>query len=392
MWVRDVRLTDFRSYPDVQFQLTPGITTFIGANGQGKTNLVEAIGYVATLSSHRVASDGPMVRRDCERAYVCVEVMVDERPSLIEIEINPGRANRARLNRSPVRRPREVLGILRTVVFAPEDLSLVKGDPSDRRRFLDDLLTQRTPRMQGVRADYERILKQRNALLKSASVARRASPDDVARTLEVWDEQLAAMGSEIAAARVALLHDIRPHLAESYAWIAGGLDAVSATELQIGYVSGVGGPETARETPGSGSTVIDSTDREEWRQALLDAIARRRRDELDRGITLVGPHRDDMSITLGDGPAKGYASHGESWSIALALRLASLDVLTDGGDSPVLILDDVFAELDTARRRRLAERIAGTGQVLITAAVVDDVPGELVGRRIRVTRGAIDDE
>ncbi len=385
MWVQDVRLTDFRSYENAGLTLTPGVTTFIGANGQGKTNLVEAIGYAATLGSHRVATDAPLVRSGCDRAIVSVEIVTDDRPTLIEIEINPGRANRARLNRSPARRPRDVLGILRTVIFAPEDLSLVKGDPGDRRRFLDDLLVQRTPRLQGVKADYDRILKQRNALLKSAAVARRSNAEDVARTLEVWDEQLATVGGELVAARIALLIDLGPHVADAYAWIAGGPDAVSWTDVQVTYA-----PSSA--VAAIGGDGLSSTDREVWRELLLAGIAARRREEMDRGLTLVGPQRDDVLITLGDGPAKGYASHGESWSIALALRLASLAVLTDDGDPPMLVLDDVFAELDSARRLRLAERVAATPQVLITAAVVDDVPVELVGRRVRVTRGELHDD
>lgn len=379
MWVAALRLTDFRSYAAAEVELDEGVTTFVGQNGQGKTNLVEAVAYVSVLGSHRVASDAPLVRAGAERAVIGVDVQRDDRRMLVELEINPGRANRARVNRSPVTRARDVLGILRTVVFAPEDLALVKGDPSDRRRFLDELLVQRTPRLQGVRSDYERILKQRNALLKSASTARRADPVEVARTLEVWDDQLATTGGELVAARIALLDDLRPHLEEAYQLIAGGVDAVSAADAGVAYSASVG-PE-----------VPLVPDREEWRAQLLAAIERRRRDELDRGVTLVGPHRDDVAITLGGLPAKGFASHGESWSLALGLRLASLDVLRADGEEPVLILDDVFAELDAPRRRRLGQRVADGQQVLLTAAVAEDVPAELAGRRLTVTRGQVSD-
>ena len=380
MWVKALRLSDFRSYEQVEVDLTPGVTTFLGPNGQGKTNLVEAIAYASLLGSHRVATDAPLVRQGAERAVVGVEVANAERSFLIEIEINPGKANRARINRSAASRPRDVLGLLRTVVFAPEDLALVKGEPTERRRFVDELLVQRTPRMQGVKADYDRILKQRNALLKSAAAARRSSPQEVVRTLEVWDEQLVETGAELVAARIGLLDDLRPHLAAAYDLIAGGELADSAADVGLTYQSSVG------------PHVEVTTDREVWRRQLLEGIERRRKEELDRGVTLVGPQRDDLLFALGTMPAKGFASHGESWSIALALRLAGLDVLRSDGDDPVLILDDVFAELDSARRRRLTDAVVGTSQVLITAAVADDVPPELIGRRLRVSRGAVTDD
>lgn len=378
MWVAGLRLTDFRSYASADVTFEPGVTTLVGQNGQGKTNLVEAIAYASTLGSHRVATDAPLVRDGADRAIIAVDVARDDRRLLIELEVNPGRANRARLNRSPVPRAREVIGLLRTVVFAPEDLALVKGDPGDRRRFLDDLLIQRSPRLQGVKSDYERVLKQRNALLKSAAVARRGSPAEVVRTLEVWDEQLADLGGELIAARVAILDDLRPFLTDAYALIAGGVDAVSSADVDARYVSSVADARV-------------STDRDEWKQALLTGIAQRRREEMDRGVTLVGPHRDDLLFTLGGLPAKGYASHGESWSVALGLKLASFEVLREDGDDPVLILDDVFAELDAQRRRRLSDRVVTSTQVLLTAAVAEDVPAELAGRRLTVTRGQVSD-
>lgn len=382
MWVSALRLTDFRSYETVDIQLTTGTTTFVGANGQGKTNLVEALAYPSVLGSHRVSADAPLVRAGAERAILAVVVERDDRSVLVEMEINPGRANRARINRAAATRARDVLGILTTVVFAPEDLALVKGDPSDRRRFLDELMIQRSPRMQGVRQDYERVLKQRNALLKSAQANRRASQDDITRTLEVWDEQLADIGAQILVGRLAVLAGLRQPLQDSYSVIAGGADAVSSPDLSLGYLTKINGDDASLD-------VMIERPHDEWRRGILDTIDDRRREERDRGITLVGPHRDDVALTLGGLPAKGYASHGESWSIALALRLGSYRMLTDSGDEPVLILDDVFAELDASRRSRLAEQVSGCTQVLITAAVDADVPLDLVGAIFDVTRGQV---
>jgi DNA replication and repair protein RecF len=371
--VSALSLTDFRCYTQVDLALRPGVSTLVGSNGQGKTNLVEAIGYLATLGSHRVATDAPLVRHGAERAVVRAQVVREERTALIELEITPGRANRARVNRSPVPRPREILGLLRTVLFAPEDLALVKGDPSERRRFLDDLVVARAPRMAGVRADYDRVLKQRNALLKSGSAARRGGSGsaEVLRTLEVWDAQLATLGSELLAARVALVAALDPLVSAAYDDVSGG-----------------SGPTALEYSSSLGSGL--APDRDALAEAMLSAVAERRREELDRGVSLVGPHRDDLVLRLGPAPAKGYASHGECWSYALALRLASYDLLradTSPGGEPVLVLDDVFAELDTARRERLADRVAGAEQVLVTAAVAADVPSALRGDRITVSAG-----
>lgn len=370
MWVEHLGLTDFRSYANVDVTLTTGVTTLLGSNGQGKTNLVEALGYLATLGSHRVASDAPLVRVGAEQAVVRARIVNDDRPITLELEINPGRANRARINRSPAGRPRDVLGYVRTVLFAPEDLALVKGDPSDRRRFLDDLLVQRSPRFAAVRADYDRTLKQRNALLKSAGAARRSNPQNMLRTLEVWDEQLVDFGAQLVAARCALLADLTGRAVDAYEVVAGSAsDAIGLT-----YVSAIGD---------------GGTDRQAWADLLREGIERRRNDELDRGITLVGPQRDDLALSLGPVPAKGYASHGESWSIALALKLAAFDVLRADGVDPVLVLDDVFAELDTGRRERLAEQVQQATQVFITAAVAADVPQGLAGTLLAVDNGAV---
>ena len=384
MHLRHLSLRDFRSYTEVELGLDPGVTAFVGPNGQGKTNLVEAVGYLATLGSHRVAQDAPLVRLGAERAVVRGQVVRADRSLLVEVEITPGRANRARVNRAPVPRPREVLGILRSVLFAPEDLALVKGDPAERRRFLDELLALRTPRYAGVRADYDRVLRQRNALLKSAGAARRgrAAPEDLA-TLDVWDSHLAAAGAELLAGRLELVAGLRPLVAAAYASVAESGGGTVTGPAELAYRSSV---DTADVSAEGGSP----PDRAGLAERMLQSLSDVRRQELDRGISLVGPHRDELVLTLGPLPAKGYASHGESWSFALALRLAAYDLLrgeTDGsleGGEPVLVLDDVFAELDDQRRARLATLVAGAEQVLVTAAVPGDVPGELRGARVDV--------
>jgi DNA replication and repair protein RecF len=374
MRLTHLSLRDFRSYTEVELPLDPGVTALVGPNGQGKTNLVEAVGYLATLSSHRVAADAPLVRLNAERAVVRGNVTRGTRAMLVEVEISPGKANRARVNRSPVPRPRDVLGILRTVLFAPEDLAMVKGDPSERRRFLDDLLVVRTPRLAGVRADYDRVLRQRNALLKSAGASIRAGKGDL-RTLEVWDSNLATTGAELLAARIELVDALRPLVDKAY-------DAVADS----------GGPAALDYRCSLGDGVPLVADRDMLCGALLNAISELRKNELERGVSLVGPHRDDLLLKLGPMPAKGYASHGESWSFALALRLAAYDLLssdTDDDGEPVLILDDVFAELDSQRRERLAGLVAGAEQVLVTAAVPDDVPEALAGARVDVMGGEV---
>ncbi len=370
MYVSRLGLTDFRSYPEALVDLDPGPSTLVGPNGQGKTNLVEAVGYVATLGSHRVASDAPLVRSGAERAVVRCAVQRDGRATLVEIEIAPGKANRARINRAPVPRAREVLGALRTVLFAPEDLALVKGDPHDRRAFLDALLVLRAPRYHAVKADYDRVLKQRNALLKTSAYAARGGGDF--RTLDVWDEHLATHGAELLAGRLEAVEALRPLVDKAYDVLSGG-----------------GGPTGLDYRSSLGPEAPMVADRELLAAALLAEVSRMRPQEIDRGISLVGPHRDELVLSIGDLPARGYASHGESWSLALALRIASHDLLTADGGEPVLVLDDVFAELDVERRDRLAALVAPREQVLITAAVLGDVPEALQGARYDVAAGQV---
>lgn len=373
MYVRRLELADFRSYERMAVDLEPGGNVLVGPNGVGKTNLVEALGYVATLTSHRVATDAPLVRTGAESAVIRCAVVHDGRELLVELEIRPGRANRARLGRSPVRRPRDVLGALRLVLFAPEDLELVRGDPAQRRSYLDNLLVTRLPRYAGVRADYERVVKQRNALLRTAYLARRAGgvrTGDLS-TLDVWDAHLARHGAELLAGRLELVAALAPHVAKAYEAVAGGRVAAG-----VAYRPSIDLPASA-------------PDRTALEAALIDALAAARPAELERGVTLVGPHRDDLTLSLGPLPAKGYASHGESWSLALALRLAAYELLRAEGIEPVLVLDDVFAELDVRRRERLAELVTNASQVLVTCAVPDDVPAALRGARFEIGEGEV---
>jgi DNA replication and repair protein RecF len=381
VYVDHLQLTDFRSYESVDLPLEAGVTTFVGANGQGKTNLVEAIEYLSTMSSHRVASEVPLVRTGAIRAVVRAKVVAgldDSRQLTLELEINPGKANRAKLNRSPLRQAREIVGVLRTVVFSPVDIAIVKGDPSERRRFLDDLIVARWPRLAGVRADYERVLKQRNTLLKSLSGRLRGGPPsaDAEATLEVWDTHLARTGGELLEARLVTLADLAPHVSKAYADIAPtNNDAAAEYRASVDL-------DATRDAD-------QPTARANLSAALAAGMAERRAEEIQRGVSLVGPHRDDVVLSLGLLPAKGYASHGESWSFALALRLGAFHLLRADGVEPVLMLDDVFAELDSVRRERLASGVRVAEQVFVTAAVGADVPELLAGRRFRVAGGEV---
>lgn len=397
MYLHELHLTDFRSYSQALLELRPGVSTLLGSNGQGKTNLIEAVGYLATLGSHRVSQDALLVRHGGSSAFLRATVVRQERESRVELELIPGRANRARLNGSPISRPRELLGTVRTVLFAPEDLAMVKGDPAERRAFLDGLLVLRQPRWAGVISDYGKILRQRTALLKSITVGRRPGrrratapygesrsgtpgpQDGLDEQLEVWDQHLSLVGAQLTYARIRLLRDLAPLLAAAY----GDVSAAEA-RVQASYRASVDDPLAGEIAAGAVPTP------EELQATILATIDRRRAEELDRGVCLVGPHRDELAFHLGALPARGYASHGESWSFALGLRLASYQLLRrDLADDPILILDDVFAELDTGRRRRLASLIADCEQVVITAAVPEDVPSQLAGDRFTIANGTV---
>ncbi|MCW2865965.1 MAG: replication and repair protein RecF [Marmoricola sp.] len=437
MYVAHLTLHDFRSYASLEVELEPGVTSFVGRNGQGKTNVVEAIDYLSRLASHRVSGDLPLVRKGAERAVVRAAVVRDERRAVLEVEINPGRSNRARVNRGQLPRARDLLGLVRTVVFAPDDLALVKGDPTERRRFLDDLLVLHAgARYAGTRADYDRVLKQRNSLLKTGR--SRGTSAGVLETLGVWDERLARLGSEIMVARAGIATELDPLLGKAYEAVARGAtrddahvvyrpsfdpfdpgldtgpgvparppDGFPLVEQRapasvskpgapadvdpagVGLDDGPGGPARPTGVDLGDPATAGRWDLEAVERAFLAEIERRRSDELDRGVSLVGPHRDELVCTLGEFPVKGYASHGEGWSFALAMRLSSYELLRAGGDDPILVLDDVFAELDTGRRAQLAGLVAGAEQVLVTAAVAEDVPEGLRGRRFEVSGGEV---
>lgn len=371
MHVTALELVDFRSYEHAQLELGRGVNVLIGRNGHGKTNVVEALAYLATSGSHRVASDQPLIRHGAQQALVRAAVERDGRQLLLEVEVVPGKGNRARVNKSPLPRARDLVGVLRTVLFAPEDLIVVRGDPDGRRGFLDDLLVLRTPRLVGVKADYDRVLKQRNALLKSVA-ATRGNFDT--STLQVWDDRLVELGSELLEARLQLVRDLQEPVGRAYRDLAP-----DSGEAGLDY----------RASWSEGSPLGLLVARESIAAALRQALADVARDERQRGVTLVGPQRDDLLLLLGEHPAKGYASHGESWSMVLALRLASFELLRGDGDDPVLLLDDVFAELDAMRRDRLAEMVRDAEQVVVTAAVADDIPQALSGRRFTVEPGQV---
>lgn len=364
MYLRSLHLGDFRSWASLDLELTPGVTVFAGPNGNGKTNIVEAVGYLAHLSSHRVSGDAALVREGCDSARVSATAVNHGRELTAHLVINTRGANKAAVNRTSLRNQRGLAGIVRTTMFAPEDLALVRGEPEQRRHFLDQVVAARYPRLAGVRADYDKVLRQRNALLKSAS-----SPVAVADTLDVWDAQLAHLGGEIMSARVQVVHDLAPHVEESYARLAPG-----SRPALISYTSTVDAELADVGVDPAGTYLVDPDVAE---AVLLSRLAQRRNAEVERGITLTGPHRDDLQLILGTQPAKGFASHGESWSFALTLRLASHRMQRADGTEPLVILDDVFAELDRARRRALVDLAGEAEQVLITAAVDEDIPADL---------------
>ena len=362
MFVSYLSLLDFRSYKNLELELNRGPHIFLGDNGEGKTNIAEALMFLALLSSHRVSTTAPLIRLGAEKAYLRAKIEDENQTSTIELEINNGRANRAKLNHNPVRSQREVAGIVKAICFSPEDLDLVRGDPQERRQFLDHLIVQHSPRMSAVIADFERALKQRNSLLKARA------PQG---SLEPWDEHLANFGSQVLAARIAMVESLLPLFASSYKTIS---QKKSAT---IAYKTSLEGA---------------STNIENNQKLIANKIKEVHHQERERGVTLVGPHRDDLLLNLGEQPVKGYASHGESWSVALSLRLASYERLLTQGAKPILILDDVFSELDEERRIRLTEVASSAEQTIITVAVANDLPPELQGSRYRVAAGKVSQE
>lgn len=397
MYISDLALADFRNYRREVARFRPGVTILVGENGQGKTNLVEAIAYLATLTSHRVSSDNALIRQGATAGVVQARVMRGESPTTVDVEIYAGRANRARLNRGNVR-PIEILGTIRAVLFAPEDLSLVRGEPAVRRAFLDDLMVQLRPRLAAVKSEYERVIRQRAALLKTAGAARRRGKSVDHAAIDVWDEQLAGLAAQIVAARAELVARLRPYVTEMYNIVSGNRGHARLDYAANAWRGTFTLPDAAALLNDYDASCHAVTAQEdalrdvETAQALLRSQLDERRDqEIERGVNLVGPHRDDLRLSLGTLPAKGYASHGESWSYALALRLACWKLLSEDGE-PILLLDDVFAELDARRRERLAELVAQADQVIVTAAVGDDLPETLRGDRLHIAAGSITEE
>jgi DNA replication and repair protein RecF len=359
MRINKLALTNFRSYPSLELELQPGVTTFIGDNGSGKTNIAESLIYLAFLSSHRVANNAPLISLGAQQAIIRTEIERDDRTLNIDLEINASKANRARINGNPTRSQREILGACQIVYFSPEDLDLVRGEPGGRRDFLDRLLITRTPRMAGVIADYERVVKQRNALLKTRSSASALLP---------WNEQLIKFGAQLTADRIALVEALNPWVAKNYA----NLNEVKPASISYKCSSeGV------------------SNNFENNVEVLTKRLEEVAYQEIERGVSLIGPHRDDLHLQIGDFPAKGYASHGESWSMAISLRIGSFNLLKSEGSEPILILDDVFAELDTSRRKQLMSATQIAEQTIITAAVESDLPAELLTQKFYVTPGTV---
>lgn len=386
MRVVHLSLADFRNYREAELPLQAGPNLLLGRNGQGKTNLIEAMGYFATLRSHRVTGDVALIRAGADSGIARMRVEALGREALLELQLNRDRANRAQVNRNGVK-PRELTRWFSSVLFAPEDLSIVRGDPAGRRRFLDDALVSRMPSFAGVLSDYERVVRQRTSLLKSA----RGAGSAVEATLPVWDDQLIELGAQIMVARRELVSDLGRPLRSGYASLVKQ-DHSPTLGIAESMRSALTRKRVSRET-GSASEVSDVS-----RETIGDvatsfraALQEMRDQELERALTLVGPHRDDLLLGLNGLPVKGYASHGESWSFALSLKLALATLLREEspvGD-PVIILDDVFAELDTRRRESLMAAVGDFEQVIVTAAVEDDVPGNVVWHRVWVESGRL---
>ena len=369
MRLERLEVVDFRNHDRASVELPAGVSALVGPNGVGKTNLLEAVGYLATLGSHRVGQDAALIRAGSSSAVIRAAVQRAGRRLLVDVELRPGSGVRGRVNGAPVPRARDLLGVVRATVFAPEDLGLVRGDPEERRRFLDTLATQRLPRYHGSRQDYDRVLRQRNTLLRSAGGRLPAS---ALATLEVWDEKLASAGAEIWSERLRLVAALTPRVELAYQRLAGRDD-----EVDVAYVSSVAG--TAGLDPDPVKLV----------KALRERLVADRAREVERGVTLSGPHRDDLALALRGLPARTHASHGEAWSLALALRLGSHQLLAEEGEEPVLLMDDVFAELDRQRRDRVAEAALAAEQTIVTAAVPEELPPELNASVFHVEPGSV---
>ena len=359
MLITNLNLANYRSYTTLDLQLESGVSIFVGKNGEGKTNIAESILYLTFLNSHRASGNIPLIKLGNQSAYIRAKIKYPEREILVELEINGEKANRAKVNQNPVRSQKEIFGIVQTIYFSPEDLDIVRGDPSERRRFIDQLLTLRSPRIAGVISDYERAVKQRNSLLKT-----RASTD----ALSPWDKQVAELGGELITLRMLALDELKPIFNQVYK------DISDTKPAEIVYKSSIENP---------------SLNQDENSEKIMERLINNRGAELDRGLTLTGPHRDDLLLILGDHLVKGYASHGESWSIALSLKLATYNLLKSDGLSPILILDDVFSELDEERRERLAKIAKGADQTIITVAVENDLPKSITGTKFLVRAGMV---
>lgn len=395
MYLQNLQLRDFRSWPEFSLRFAPGISVFVGRNGYGKTNIVEAIGYLAHLGSHRVATDAPLIRIGQDNARISASIINQGRELTAHLLVKSSGSNSAQINRTRLKTPRELLGVAKTVLFSPEDLALLRGEPGERRRYLDRMLASRTPRIAGVKADYDKVLRQRNALLKSASAAlKRGYRDDdsasALATLDAWDNRLAGLGAQLIAARIELVDELKIQVRKAYAAIAP--ESRPADVSYNSTLDTVVENDNSGVAAGSGNStampprrITDEYYRDEHghvqveliEAAMLGALGNARNKEIERGVSLVGPHRDDMEALLGANPAKGFASHGETWSYAIALRWAEFEILRQSGTDPILILDDVFAELDVKRRRHLVKLASSVEQVLITAAVEEDIPEEL---------------
>ncbi len=359
MLITNLNLNNYRSYTTLDLSLDPGVSIFVGKNGEGKTNIAEAVLYLTFLSSHRASGNTPLIKLGNQSAYIRAKIKYPEREILVELEINSDKANRAKVNQNQVRSQKEIFGIVQTIYFSPEDLDIVRGDPSECRRFIDQLLTLRSPRIAGVISDYERAVKQRNSLLKT-----RASID----ALNPWDKQVAELGGELITLRMLALDELKPIFNQVYKGIS------ETKPAEIVYKSSIENP---------------SLNQRENSEKILERLINNRGAELERGLTLTGPHRDDLLLILGDHLVKGYASHGESWSIALSLKLATYNLLKSDGLSPILILDDVFSELDEERRERLVEIAKAAEQTIITVAVENDLPKSITGTKYLVRSGMV---